>query len=129
MTDLLHFELTETILKCAYEVHNELGSDFLEKVYENALVAELRVQGICCVQQKPIPVLYKGLAVGDYFADLFIEDLVIVELKAVEMIASQHEIQLKHYLRATSLEVGLLINFGRKVEICRKFVSKTQRNP
>ena len=122
---LSHSDLTEQVIGCAYEVYNNLGSGFLEKVYENALCIELKKHGLNIETQKEIIVFYKGNQVGQYFADLVIEDLVVVELKAVDKIAAIHELQLKNYLKATELEVGLLINFGPKVEIRRKYVSSS----
>ena len=116
--------LTEKIIGCAYEVHRHLGSGFLEKVYENALYEELKSVGLKVDSQKEIKVFYKGRQVGNYIADLVVDGLVILELKAIEKIADIHEIQLKNYLKATSIEIGLLINFGSKVEIKRKYVCR-----
>jgi GxxExxY protein len=116
--------LTEQIISCAYEVHNVLGSGFLEKVYENALLEELRSRGIKAETQKPIAVNYKSKVVGEYFADVVVEDSLIVELKALDKLADIHEIQLKNYLKATKIELGLLINFGKSVEVKRKYVNK-----
>ena len=115
-------DLTERIIASAFEVHNVLGSGFLEKVYENALLAELKARGLKVESQREIKVLYKGESVGDYFADLIVEDKVILELKALEKINDIHEIQLKNYLRGTGIEIGLLINFGKTVEVKRKYV-------
>jgi GxxExxY protein len=114
-------ELTEKIIGCAYRVHKELGSGFLEKVYENTLRIELTAAGTTVQSQYPIPVLYRGEIVGDYFADLMVENCVIVELKAVQNLAKEHEVQLVNYLAATGVEGGLLINFGSSVEVKRKF--------
>ena len=122
MPDLLHSDLTERILRCAFEVHTVLGSGFLEKVYENALAEELKACGVLFEQQKPLLVGYKGKTVGEYIADFVVEEKVVVELKAVEKLAGIHEIQLKNYLKATGLEVGLLLNFGRSVDVRRKHV-------
>ena len=115
-------ELTERIICCAYEVHNVLGSGFLEKVYENALLEELQIRGIKADAQKPVSVHYKGKVVGEYVADIVVEESVILELKALEKLADIHEIQLKNYLKTTNIELGLLINFGRSVEVKRKYV-------
>jgi GxxExxY protein len=115
-------ELTERIICSAYNVHNLLGSGFLEKVYENALSIELKGCGLSVDQQRPMQVFYKGLSVGEYFADLIVEERVVIELKAVEQLSPIHEIQLKNYLKATGIEVGLLVNFGSSVEIRRKHV-------
>ena len=120
-------ELTEKIIGCAYCVHRTLGAGFLEKVYENALAHELRKNGLKVAQQVPIAVFYDGQQVGEYFADLLIEDSVVCELKAGEAISKQHEVQLVNYLVATGIEVGLLINFGSGVTVRRKF--RTYRKP
>ncbi|NJL77407.1 MAG: GxxExxY protein [Saprospiraceae bacterium] len=114
-------KLTYTIIGGAFDVMNTLGSGFLEKVYENALVIELRGKGLHVEQQFPIAVDYKGIRVGDFVADLFVEQQVIVELKAVVNLAPIHEVQLVNYLVATKIDVGLLINFGEQVEIKKKF--------
>jgi GxxExxY protein len=114
-------EINETIIGCAFRVHNELGSGFLEKVYENALALELAESGLRVKQQEPVPVYYHQKIVGEYFADLIVEDRILVELKAVRSIASEHEVQLVNYLAATGKEDGLLINFGSSVEVKRKY--------
>ena len=114
-------ELTKTIIGCAFKVHNTLGHGFLEKVYENALRIELAKQGLEVKQQEPIKVYYEGQVVGDYYADLWIEDRVIVELKAVRALSKAHEVQLVNYLTATGVDTGLLLNFGPSVEVKRKF--------
>jgi len=114
-------ELTEKVIGCAYRVHNELGVGFLEKVYENALRIELGEAGLAVKQLHPIPVRYHGEVVGDFYADLKIEDRLIVELKAVQALAKEHEVQLVNYLAATGIDNGLLINFGSSVEVKRKF--------
>jgi GxxExxY protein len=114
-------ELTEKVIGCAYRVHNELGVGFLEKVYENALRVELGEAGLAVKQQHPIPVRYHGEVVGDFYADLKIGDRLIVELKAVQTLAKEHEVQLVNYLAATGIDNGLLINFGSSVGIKRKF--------
>ena len=114
-------EMTERVIGCAYAVHNALGAGFLEKVYENALRLELAAAGMNVRQQYPIPVLYRGEVVGDFFADLMVEDRLVVELKAVQNIAKEHEMQLVNYLAATGMDDGLLINFGSSVTVKRKF--------
>ncbi|MBN2216292.1 MAG: GxxExxY protein [Pirellulales bacterium] len=114
-------DLTEKAIGCAYRVHNEMGPGFLEKVYENALLIELSEAGLSVKQQHPIPVLYHGQVVGDYFADLLVEDRLVVELKAILGLAKEHEVQLVHYLTATGVENGLLIKFGPSVQVKRKF--------
>ena len=114
-------KLTEIIIGCAYSVHRELGSGFLEKVYENALLLELEDAGLSVRQQTPIPVHYKGRMVGEYYADLIVEGRIIIEIKAVQSLAKEHEVQLVHYLTATDTEDGLLINFGASVQVKRKY--------
>jgi len=108
------------IIGCAYRVHNTLGEGFLEKVYENALAIELRRHGLDVVQQAPIQVRYAGQVVGDYYADLWVEGRVILELKAVQELSPVHEVQLVNYLKATGVDIGLLLNFGSSVQIRRK---------
>jgi GxxExxY protein len=122
MTEILSDHVTEQIIGCAFEVHTVLGSGFLEKVYENALFEELKCCGLKVEAQKPIAVSYKGNVVGEYFADIVVEDTVILELKALEKLTDIHELQLKNYLKATGRELGLLINFGKSVEVKRKYV-------
>jgi len=120
-----HKELTEQVIRAAYTVHNVLGSGFLEKVYENALAIELIKSGLKVKQQTPLQVHYEGKVVGEYFTDIIVEDKVILELKAVSHILPAHEVQLVNYLKATGLEVGLLINFaGERVEVRRKIQSR-----
>ena len=120
-------ELTGKIIACAYRVHNVLGTGFLEKVYENAMMIELRKEGLQVHQQHNIPVYYEGQLVGDYFADIVVEGEIIVELKAVEHLAKIHEVQLVNYLKGINQEIGLLINFGTSVEVKRKY--KNPLNP
>ncbi len=113
-------ELTRRIIGCAYTVSNDLGAGFLEKVYENALAYELKTNRLCVQQQQPIEVLYKGVVVGEYVADLLVERFVLVELKAVKAIDGIHSAQCLNYLKATGLPICLLINFGQpKIEIKR----------
>jgi GxxExxY protein len=114
-------ELTKAIIGCAFNVHNTLGAGFLEQVYENALRIELAKQGLQVKQQAPIEVYYDGQVVGCYYADLWVEDRVIVELKAVRQLSKAHEVQLVNYLTATGADTGLLLNFGPSVQIKRKF--------
>jgi GxxExxY protein len=120
-------ELTGKIIAAAYAVHNELGAGFLEKVYENALAVELKARGISFRTQAPLKVKYHGEPVGEYFADMIVEETVICELKALDAVPKEAEIQLVNYLVATGAEVGLLINFGRSVTVRRKF--RQYRNP
>ena len=117
---LLHKDLTDTIIKAYYNVYNALGYGFLEKVYENAMLIELRKMGLNVQKQVPINVFYEKQLVGEYFADLIVEKLVIVELKAAESLCEAHEFQLINYLKATELEIGLLFNFGKTPQFKRK---------
>jgi len=117
---LKHEDLSKKIIAAAYNVHKEMGHGFLEKVYKNALAIELREAGIKCALEVPMSVLYHGLVVGDYIADMIVEDKIIVEAKAVSELDSVHEVQLVNYLKATGLQVGLLINFGQSVQVKRR---------
>ena len=118
--NLLHKDTTDIILKSFYKVYNNLGYGFLEKVYENALLYELRNQGLDCEKQKPIKVYYEQIQVGEYYADIIVNECIILELKAAESIAEEHEFQLINYLKATEIEIGLLLNFGKNPEFKRK---------
>lgn len=118
--ELLHHALTECIIKTFYEVYNELGYGFLEKVYQISLYVELRSKGLKVEAQKRINVYYKGIVVGEYYADLIVEDLILLELKASDCIVKDFENQILNYLRGTDCEVGLLLNFGKKPEFRRK---------
>ena len=119
-TEAKHKDLTHQIIQAFYTVYNTLGYGFLEKVYENALAIELRALGLKVEQQARIAVYYAGQVVGEYYADLLINDTVILELKATRTIAPEHEAQLLNYLKATPYEVGLILNFGPEPEIKRK---------
>ena len=125
---LLNNELTSLILKTYYEVYNELGYGFLEKVYQNALLIELKNKGLEVTPNKKIKVYYKGENVGDYYADIIVNDTVVLELKAVEYINDQFENQLLNYLKGTDCEVGLLLNFGKKPEFRRKIYENKRKN-
>jgi len=118
-----HSEITDKIIKAYYNVYNQLGYGFLEKVYEHALMIELPKFGLECKNQFPIKVFYDKKNVGEYFADLLVNDLVIVELKAAESLCPEHECQLINYLKATDLEVGLLLNFGKTPQFKRKVLT------
>jgi GxxExxY protein len=120
---MLHEEITSDIINAFYKVYNTLGYGFLEKVYENALALELAERGHVVKQQLPIQVYYEGNAVGEYFADMLIDDKIILELKAAENIAKAHEAQLVNYLKATKIEIGLLLNFGEEPHFKRKIFS------
>ena len=118
-----HSDLSEQIIKAFYKVYNTLGYGFLEKVYENAIFIELESIGLNVRKQEPIKVYYEEKEVGVYFADLIINDTIIIELKATESLSEEHESQLINYLKATDIEVGLLLNFGKKPEVKRKVYS------
>lgn len=125
--ELLHEELTNAIIKTFYEVYNELGYGFLEKVYQNSLYLELKNKGYKVEAQKKILVYYKGIEVGEYFADLLVEDKIILELKAADCIVKDFENQILNYLRGTNCEVGLLLNFGKKPEFRRKIFENNRK--
>lgn len=118
--DTKHKALTETIIRIYYRVYNKLGYGFLEKVYESAMMIEFRKEGIPALSQSPIKVIYEEEVVGEYYADILVDDKVIVEIKATRALALEHEAQLLNYLKATDVEVGLLLNFGPKPEIKSK---------
>ena len=118
--DTKYKELTEKIIRIFYRVYNTLGYGFLEKIYENAIMIEFRREDIPAVAQSSIKVLYKNELVGEYYADILVDDKVIVEIKATKTLVLEHEAQLLNYLKATDIEVGLLLNFGPKPQIKRK---------
>ena len=125
---MLHQELTSEIINAFYAVYNELGYGFLEKVYENALAHELGKRGLKVQQQAPIQVNFDRIVVGEYFADLLVENKVILELKVAEAIADGHKAQLINYLRSTDIKVGLILNFGPKPTFERKvFTQKSKK--
>ena len=123
-----HKELTDKIIQAFYCVYNELGFGFLENVYQNALYFELQNRGFKVEPQKAIDVYYQSQLVGKYKADLIVNDLVILELKAVDFLVEEHELQLINYLKSTDIEVGLLLNFGMKPEIRRKAFDNNRKN-
>jgi GxxExxY protein len=125
---MLHEELTGKIIGAFYTIYNTLGHGFLEKVYENALVLELCKQGMVAEQQKRIDVFYEEQRVGEYFADIVVDGCVVLELKAADAIAPEHEAQLINYLKGTSLEVGLLLNFGPKPQFVRRIFTNDQKS-
>ena len=124
---ILHHELTEKIIGVFYDVYNELGHGFLESVYETAMAIALNKKNMRVEQQVEIPVWFRGILIGNFYADLLIEGAVIVELKAVRSIDPSHEAQLLHYLRATEIELGLLLNFGVRPEIKRKIYDNPRK--
>ena len=115
-----HKELTEKIIRIFYRVYNTLGYGFLEKIYENAMMIEFRREGISAAAQTSIKVLYINELVGEYYADILVDNKVIIEIKATRTLALEHEAQLLNYLKATNIEIGLLLNFGPKPQIKRK---------
>ena len=121
---MLYEDLTEKIIKAAMTVHNILGFVCMEKVYENSLMIELELSDLKAIQQQPMKVFYKEKLVGDYIADVIVEDRIIVELKSIEYLNKIHEVQLVNYLKAVNMEVGLLLNFGKeKLEFKRKVLN------
>jgi GxxExxY protein len=121
---MIHQELSRKILEAAFEVINELGAGFLESVYEKALLVALAQRGLKVQAQVPLKVKFRGVIVGDYFSDLLVEDKIVVEIKAVQVLLPEHRAQLINYLKATGIELGLLINFGNS-----KLEYKRAHNP
>ncbi|HIY87146.1 MAG TPA: GxxExxY protein [Candidatus Bacteroides pullicola] len=126
-TDYLYKEDTDDIIAAFYEVYNTLGYGFLERVYQNALYLELLQRGFDCKAQYPIKVKFKGREVGEYYADILVNNCVIVELKSVDRLLRAHELQLINYLKATDIEVGLLLNFGESPQIRRKIFTNDHK--
>ena len=124
---IFHKEITGKILEAFFTVYNELGYGFLEKIYERAMQIELKKLGVSVTVQVPIPVYYDEILVGEYYADLLVENKVIVELKAANGIVDQFEAQLLNYLKATEIEVGLLLNFGPEPQHLRRVFSNTRK--
>lgn len=125
--DFKHTDLTQKIIEIFYRVYNKLGYGFLEKVYERAMVLELKKAGIPAAPQFPIQVEYEGEVVGEYYADILVDNRVIVEIKAIKNLIAENEAQLLNYLKATQIEVGLLLNFGPDPKIKRKAFSNTKK--
>jgi GxxExxY protein len=124
---MIYQDNTSEIIKCFYKVYNNLGFGFLEKVYENALFLELKNHGLSCCKQVPVTVFYEGIAVGEYYADIIVGNLIIIELKAAETIVEAHEFQLINYLKATNIEIGLLLNFGKEPQVRRKIFTNDRK--
>ena len=122
-----HKELTEDIIKIFYKVYNTLGYGFLEKIYENAMMIDFRNSGIFAVSQSPIKVIYENEVVGEHAVDILVDEKVIVELKAAKTLMPDHHAQLLNYLKATDIEVGLLLNFGPEAEISRKIFDNCRK--
>jgi len=125
---MIYEEKTKRIIQSFYKVYNTLGHGFLEKVYENSLILELHESGFECSSQVPIKVYYDGFKVGVYFADIIVDDCIILELKAAETLCEEHEYQLINYLKATDIEVGLLLNFGKTPQLKRKIFTNDRKN-
>lgn len=123
-----HSEVTDKVIKAYFKVYNILGFGFLEKVYENAMFIELAQMGLLVKKQEQVKVFYEEREVGVYFADLIVENCVIVELKATEALCEEHELQLINYLKATEIEIGLMLNFGKKPEFKRKAFSNERKD-
>ncbi|HEY2865750.1 MAG TPA: GxxExxY protein [Pyrinomonadaceae bacterium] len=124
---LLHRDLTDQIIGVFYDVYNELGYGFLESIYEDAMVIALQEAGLTVEQQVPVPVWFRGVSLGTFEADLLVNRSVIIELKAVKQLAEVHVAQLMHYLRATEIEVGLVMNFGDKPEFKRRVFDNSRK--
>ncbi|MFQ5754004.1 MAG: GxxExxY protein [bacterium] len=118
--EFLYEKLTEKIIKCFYIVHDELGNGYLESVYETALMIELLDQGLKAESQKPLNVFYKGHLIGEFKADIVVENKVLIEVKAVSKLTPQHEAQIINYLKTTGIKIGLLVNFGEELEFKRR---------
>ena len=127
MEEYLYKEKTDRILSAFYEVYNALGYGFLERVYQNALYQELNRKGFTCEVQKQIKVYYKGKEVGEYYADILVDKCIILELKACDRLCKEHELQLINYLKATDIELGLLLNFGEKPQVRRKVYTNERK--
>lgn len=125
---MLYKETSDSILKSYYKVYNTLGHGFLEKVYENALFFELKRLGLFCEKQKPIKVFYESERVGEYFSDIVVNDQIIIEIKAAETLAEEHEAQLLNYLKATEKEIGYLLNFGKTPQFKRKIFTNDRKS-
>ncbi len=120
MTGFLYEDLTKKIIKCFYQVYDELGAGFLESVYEKALMIELKNAGLSAVNQQRLNVYYKGSLIGEFIADVIVEEKVLIEIKAVTKLINKHEAQIINYLKATRIRIGLLVNFGDKLEFKRR---------
>jgi GxxExxY protein len=124
----IHSEITDLIIKAFFNVYNKLGYGFLEKVYENGMMIELKRLGLNAEKQKQLKVFYDDFEIGEYYADIIVNDCVIVELKAADAICPEHEAQLVNYLKATDIEVGLLLNFGKEPKFKRRVLTSEYKN-
>jgi GxxExxY protein len=122
-----HSNITEKIIGAFYKVYNQLGHGFSEKVYENAFVFELKREALEVVQQAAIKVFYEDILIGEFFADLLVNQVVMIEIKAVQQLSVEHEAQLMNYLKATNVEIGLLLNFGPKAQYKRKIFDNDRK--
>ena len=127
-TVLRHSDLSERIIGVFYDVYNELGHGFLESTYAEAMVVALEDAGLTVAREVPVPVWFRGRKVGQYFADLMVEDTILLELKAARSMDGTHEAQLLHYLLATDVEVGLLLNFGVRPQFRRLLFDNERKN-
>lgn len=127
-SNYLHSEVTQVINQAFYKIYNTLGFGFLEKVYENAMMIELEKLNLKCEQQKLVNVFYENKKVGYYYADIIVENKVIIELKAAESLCEEHEAQLVNYLRASEIEVGVLLNFGKKPQHKHRVLTAKYKN-
>lgn len=125
---LLYEEKTQKIIQAFYKVYNTLGYGFLEKVYHNALLIELKNMGFHCENQFPIRVFYNDYEVGNYYADIIVDNCIVIENKAAEALVEENEYQLINYLKATNIEIGLLLNFGKKPEFKRKIFTNDRKD-
>lgn len=124
---MLYKEKTDLIINAFYKVYNRLGYGFLERVYHNSFIVELQKNGFDIKSEYPIKVTYEGVEVGDYFADIIVDNCIIIEVKATKMLQEEHECQLINYLKATEMEVGLLFNFGRMPSFKRKLFTNDRK--
>ena len=127
--DGLHAELTDQVIGIAFQVANGLGGGFLESVYKKSMLLLLRRAGLTAREEQPIPVYFAGAQVGDFTADIVIENKLIIELKTGDVILKAHESQLRNYLRATDMEVGLLLCFGERVQVKRAILTNDRKQP
>jgi GxxExxY protein len=123
-----HYQITDKIIEAFYKVYNKLGYGFLERVYENAMIIELRKLKCNVYSQKKIDVFYDNIKVGEYYADLIVNELVIVELKAIDILNKNYDAQLINYLKASNIEVGILLNFGLSAQFKRRIFSNNKKN-
>lgn len=128
LPSLKHSDCTDRIIGVFYDVHNELGYGFLESTYAAAMLIALEESGLSAAREVPVPVWFRGRKVGQYFADMLVENKVLIEFKAPRHIESAHEAQLLHYLRATQIEVGLLRNFGVRPQFRRLLFDNERKN-